>query len=667
VIIDEIRLQNFGVYREEQVFNLTPLSPEKPVILIGALNGSGKTTLLDALQLALYGKFAKTSNRGSMAYENYLLKCINRYVAPKEGSELSVSFHFFSVGKRQDIRVVRRWAAASQGVKEALEVSRCDDSNGKFEFDAALTESWQEQVDYFVPASVSPLFFFDGEKIEQFADMDNSKEILRTAVQSLLGLDLVDRLESDLVILERQKRTEAAPTTQSKELGQLEEELALQETLLKKNDDERARWNTEKDGRHKTEEQIRREFEALGGLQYQQKAGIENDQLELDTKIVEAKEKAFELASGVLPLVLVGDLLDSLSKQDRIEDDMQQGKALLKMLEERDGRLLKVLSKAGDTKKLLPSVKAWLSDDRISRAEPSKVEHNVMLSRQAKEQLRYLVHEGLEQAAKAGKESSDEIDEIQNKIVAAKRRMQSVPEEDSIARLFERHQKSKMAVIEAETRLKALDEQAKSTKFKILDLTRKTERLREEDVRERFDKEEDTRIIRHSLKTRETLQHFKRSVVARHVETIQKLITESYKTLLRKQTLLDKVIIDPTTFELRLLTHEGDVLSPERLSAGERQLLGVSMLWGLARTSGRALPAIIDTPLGRLDSTHRMHLVERYIPRASHQVVVLSTDEEIDMPFFEKLRPFTSRSYCLEYDDRSKGTSVREGYFWEKA
>jgi DNA sulfur modification protein DndD len=40
------------------------------------------------------------------------------------------------------------------------------------------------------------------------------------------------------------------------------------------------------------------------------------------------------------------------------------------------------------------------------------------------------------------------------------------------------------------------------------------------------------------------------------------------------------------------------------------------------------LPAVIDTPMARLDSAHRQNLVERYFPHASHQVIVLSTDSE---------------------------------------
>jgi hypothetical protein len=53
------------------------------------------------------------------------------------------------------------------------------------------------------------------------------------------------------------------------------------------------------------------------------------------------------------------------------------------------------------------------------------------------------------------------------------------------------------------------------------------------------------------------------------------------------------------------------------------------MLWALAKTSGRPLPIIIDTPLARLDSDHRKLLAQHYFPVASHQMLILSTDTEI--------------------------------------
>jgi DNA sulfur modification protein DndD len=104
----------------------------------------------------------------------------------------------------------------------------------------------------------------------------------------------------------------------------------------------------------------------------------------------------------------------------------------------------------------------------------------------------------------------------------------------------------------------------------------------------------------------------------------------------------------------------------DRLSAGERQLLATSLLWGLARASGRPMPTLIDTPLGRLDSSHRQHLVKRYFPRASHQVLLLSTDEEIVGDYFRVLRPYITRFYHLVHDEKNDSTTVTAGYFPEK-
>lgn len=66
----------------------------------------------------------------------------------------------------------------------------------------------------------------------------------------------------------------------------------------------------------------------------------------------------------------------------------------------------------------------------------------------------------------------------------------------------------------------------------------------------------------------------------------------------------------------------------------------------------------------RLDGKDRDHLVERYFPHASHQVIVLSTDTEIDRRYFDQLQPRIARAYHLDYDDQKKVTVAEEGYFW---
>ena len=109
----------------------------------------------------------------------------------------------------------------------------------------------------------------------------------------------------------------------------------------------------------------------------------------------------------------------------------------------------------------------------------------------------------------------------------------------------------------------------------------------------------------------------------------------------------------------------GRPLAKERLSEGEKQIFAISVLWGLARASNRPLPAVIDTPMARLDATHRRNLVEQYFPNASHQVVILSTDTEVDRDYYEALQPHIARAYHLNYDEDERVTVAEEGYFWK--
>ena len=117
-------------------------------------------------------------------------------------------------------------------------------------------------------------------------------------------------------------------------------------------------------------------------------------------------------------------------------------------------------------------------------------------------------------------------------------------------------------------------------------------------------------------------------------------------------------------FDLKISDKKDTEVNTEDLSAGERQLLAVAILWGLAKASNSAAPTIIDTPLGRLDSEHRFNLVEQYFPTASKQVILLSTDEEINKKYHKFISPYLSRSYKIEYDEKLSGSKLSEGYFF---
>jgi DNA sulfur modification protein DndD len=181
-----------------------------------------------------------------------------------------------------------------------------------------------------------------------------------------------------------------------------------------------------------------------------------------------------------------------------------------------------------------------------------------------------------------------------------------------------------------------------------------------------LDRANDEHIIQSVAKVQKTLQLFKEKLTLKKLNKLEVEVTECFRYLLHKSNLVHRVAIDSENFRLSLYDPNGQPLPKQRLSAGEKQLLAIAFLWGLARVSGRNLPVAIDTPLGRLDSSHRNNLVERYFPTASHQVILLSTDTEIGKAEVQQLRKqeAIAREYLLKYDAIKRQTIIQEGYFW---
>lgn len=658
MILDSIALRNFGVYAGRQEAALAPTDERKPIILFGGLNGGGKTTLLDAVQLALYGPKARCSGRGKLAYRDYLRDMIHRGADVNDGAAIELRFRRTVDGQMHRYRMSRSWWVNAKGVEERIEVSRDAD------FDQLLSEHWDEYIESYIPSGIAHLFFFDAEQIKDLAEGEHAAEILGTAIHTLLGLDLVDRLDTDLIALARRKRIAGQSTENAEKIRLAQEELHRLQSLVDEAKQLQGTLGNEAGRIARDLAQCEEKFRLEGGDLYLLRADLETERTRIQQELAADETALRELAAGPAPLLLIPGLLEEVEKQACREAEAKRSAVLVAALEERDTEVLTLLKQNRVSARQLDLIEGLLQADRASRAgvvaEPMVLNAGDHLATE----LRHLRTTILSDAKTTIEQKLEIVSSLQERLTRFDLELARVPTEDAIAavqgeltRLRQKHQQKQAELSAHEDKVRLLGRQWEDAK-------RKFERELGHEVDTQVDREHTARVIKHSTRVRETLAKFRVAVIRKHAERLERLVLESFTHLLRKRALVGGLRIDPEMFRLDLTGGDGKPLPFDRLSAGERQLLATSLLWGLAKASGRPLPTIIDTPLGRLDSSHRRHLLDRYFPVASHQVILLSTDEEVDEASLARLKPHVGRSFCLQFDDEHSATTITPGYFW---
>lgn len=656
MILDQLTVHDFGVYGGRQQVILTP-ERDRPVILFGGLNGGGKTTLLDAFQLCLYGSAARLSNRNGHAYDEYLRRSIHKSAA-RSAASLELGFRHRTNGTEQSFTLMRSWTATKSGVREQFEVAR----DGQF--DRLATEHWATQVEDFIPARIAHLFLFDGEKVEGYADLDSAPALVATAIQNLLGLDIVERLALDLTSIERRHRTASKTPAEQIQLEDLQTEIRSVDAARVFLAQARAAAGNALDRARRENADVEERYRREGGTLYEQRASKEAElaarlrQLDLSRRALQ------ELAGGIAPLLLVSGQLSDVARRDEQEESARRARETLDVLSREHQAMLAHPIIAALPQAERNALAGDLGQRRQERESATNEPVMLGLDGAARVEL-HAVRGNMDMTRTELSRLLDEERAAVRLVEELKAEVAAIPSHDAIAGLEAQRAATQSAMQAAELEFKQKSDELSKIDGELANLRQREERLAEAEAKARFAQEDVVRMLRHSERVRSTLGRFRDAVVVRHVERIQALVLDSFRQLARKTNLVGDLKIDPITFGLELRGGDQRPLSAERLSAGERQLLAIAILWGLARAADRPLPTVIDTPLGRLDSEHRDHLVRRYFPRASHQVVLLSTDEEITGRHHAALKPAIGREYRLRFDETEARTVIEPGYFAE--
>ncbi|ASC69480.1 Nuclease SbcCD subunit C [Halomicronema hongdechloris C2206] len=359
MILRELVFQNFGPYHGRHRLDLRP-TPEQPIILIGGLNGGGKTTLMDALRLVLYGQRAPIDRRRNLPYADFLAQCVNTQAPPDAEATIELAFervlHISGIEKLGTLRVIRTWR---RGTKDDLTVELDGWPN------EILTQTWDEQVEDWLPVGLSNLFLFDGEQIKELTEQETPPPNVISAIRSVLGLELVDRLANDLTILVSRKKAELGDEATQHAFQALSRQIEQVETDLQAAADDLEDYQDALDQAATALQTAEDRFFASGGHITEQLVPLK-DQLDADKTEIRVQTQVLQdLAASTLPLALVQDLLTEAAQQGQHEQAQHKAAIAHDALTEHDQRLLEVLNQL----KLKPTQKKTIQTFLEQEAE----------------------------------------------------------------------------------------------------------------------------------------------------------------------------------------------------------------------------------------------------------------------------------------------------------
>lgn len=637
-------MYNFGVYAGDNEFLFTN---NKPIVLIGGMNGRGKTTFLDAVLLALYGSnsVAYTESK-KRSYAQYLKSFVNKNA---EDKTCIVELEFeINNGLKENYIVKRAWNSIDKKTNESIFVYKDGVAN---EF---LTQNWPMFVENILPSALSSFFFFDGEKIAEMA-VDSSNNQLKNAIRSMLGITVLDVLENDILrnikkINKKDINDKSSEVVQElrdeknqavKELEEIDVEIEkLAHVLVEDND---------------KLESLHQLYNAKGGDAVEKKQETMKRRAALKSELLSEENLLREIASNELPLVLVSDLLSNIKLQAIDEhNDAVMREAVLQL----DDILDEFANEyQGDTKASFDFIK--YVKKRQQNAQDAPV---YSLSDQALFQANNLV-EGLLDSSKI---------EAKRILVEKKKKQKQIGELDSylsldinekgLQEVYKSIKKAEGKLIRDQVKMSALEQKRSAANSKVMTTTSEFNKYVEAYLATAESRDSAERTIKYSNMALSILDRYQVELQKRKTDILAETITSCYKKLANKKNLINKIVMEADSLAIKYLSEEGKEVTQASLSAGEQQLMVISILWALAICSKKKLPVIIDTPLSRLDSLHRTALINTYFPNAGEQTIILSTDSEIDSTYYGLMKENVGDEFTLKYDEKTKSTSIERGY-----
>jgi len=641
---------NYKNYCGEHKADFT-IDPQKNITLVGGKNGAGKTTFFESIKLCMFGHQYDGKPLSAVQYQQHIRDCQNR-ISVKEGDNsyfIEMEVVLDDVQPVYTVTLRRSWKITPTSFDEDFVILR-----DGLAFEIVERENWQQYIYDMFPPYIIEYFFFDGEKMQGLISGDRAESILRESARDLIGLKIYDTLLTDVGILkDKIKKSTKKDEKIQAEYDKLTDEVAEHKEILSELSAREEKLTEEIRIREAEIGELRNEIQRKAGAFAKSHDTYQTEIKGIEVRLAELNLKISELADYV-PFIMAAPLMEKALKQLNDEKSLRESQNDEDLVGK--VRVHLAIEFAGE-KSVIQKINSTLDKFLEARkANDTKIIHDASNSTilQVTEYVRY-IQDGKKKEFLALLKEREEKDLQLQKIEAAKRTM---PEMEYVSKEWSLIEKKKTEIGKRQEELGRISaEKAHTTPL----YESASKKLNEIDTAS-LQIMEDRSKYEACEKIEAVLQDYISYTLTTKVKLLEDTISSMYVRLENKEDLVERMILNPSTFELTLIGYDGKVVNKNNLSSGEKEIYALSILWGLSQLSKSHLPIVVDSLLARLDESHVGKVAEYFLPNAGEQVLILSHNREVNKEIYPLLKPRISNEFLLSYDQKTK---ISKGYFKE--
>jgi len=688
MIIKEIELYNFRIYKGENVIDLST-EDKKNIFIISGRNGFGKTTFLMSMVWCLFGKnmqevddLYKKEIVDQGGYSKYIANSLNRLAKVEEDYNFHVSISFTDVNIPEvpckEI-VVRRSYNAKTSIADEVEVLM----DG---YPSELAKEVGQEIfirEFIMPIEIAKFFFFDAEKIVSLAEVNTleQRKNLSRAYSEVLGIRKYEDIKNELENLQLKLRQESATAFEKGQLKQLEAEVETFEERIKENHHKIEEQREKKSEKNKESRDIQEKLIKAGSLitvEELQKLRTREDKL-----IKQQNELQNELKDSydIIPFAIAGETFLDVYQQLENEASYRVAQFKDENVNDVTNKILTDLLNIKKPPKLAidhqvhefyaNAFKDLIRKHFFSDTEPLPDDFKIIheFSDSEKNELQAVLSNLKLSFRESFKRINGDYNQTRNELNIIRRNIKNAEanQEDPIIADYRRQKDSlDKEVIRIEDTISSLDREIgelmndKTQKGKSIETLSKKLKVSENNV------EKDAIISRNIGNLKNFIAKFK----AKKKESLEEQILNGLNTLLHKKGFIKKVEVEIIGDDINIILRNarGEEIKKESLSKGEQQMYATALLRGLVEESDIQFPVFIDSPMQKFDEQHAENIVRYFYPNISDQVVIFPLiGKELNEREYEILSSHIAQTFLINnvHEDKSEFLPVEPDKFIE--